>query len=128
MAVGWIGVDSSISTWAKVEISSSVSFKKSVICVTVRVRSAVAAGRGRADTSVDGSSFTLFKSKISVSRSSLSAGSTSITEVGQSNSSSMAYSAAEQVEAKSAANGMQVVKHRNQLPSTCKRLRMVEGR
>uniref|UniRef100_A0A915L6A6 Uncharacterized protein n=1 Tax=Romanomermis culicivorax TaxID=13658 RepID=A0A915L6A6_ROMCU len=38
IAVGWTGVDSSISTGARVDISSSVSFKKSVICVAVALR------------------------------------------------------------------------------------------
>uniref|UniRef100_A0A915KMV6 Uncharacterized protein n=1 Tax=Romanomermis culicivorax TaxID=13658 RepID=A0A915KMV6_ROMCU len=85
--VGWMGVDSSIGAGAMFEISSSISFKKSVICVAVALRSDGAAGIGRADTSVDGGSLAMFKSKISISKISSSAGSTS-TPVGQSSSSS----------------------------------------
>uniref|UniRef100_A0A915IYG5 Uncharacterized protein n=1 Tax=Romanomermis culicivorax TaxID=13658 RepID=A0A915IYG5_ROMCU len=53
IAVGWMGVDSSIGPRARFEISSSVSFKKSVICVAVPVISDGAAGVGRANMSVD---------------------------------------------------------------------------
>uniref|UniRef100_A0A915JIK9 Uncharacterized protein n=1 Tax=Romanomermis culicivorax TaxID=13658 RepID=A0A915JIK9_ROMCU len=88
IAVGWTGVDFSIGTGARVDMSSSINFKKSVICLVVAVKSAVAVGTGRADTSVDGGSFTIFRSKIGVSKSSSSAGSTSIAEVGGSKSSS----------------------------------------
>uniref|UniRef100_A0A915KWB5 Secreted protein n=1 Tax=Romanomermis culicivorax TaxID=13658 RepID=A0A915KWB5_ROMCU len=70
-------------------MSSSVNFRKSVICLVVAVKSAVAAGAGRADTSVDGSSFAIFKLKTRVSKSSSSAGSMSITEAGRSRSSSV---------------------------------------
>uniref|UniRef100_A0A915L3B6 Secreted protein n=1 Tax=Romanomermis culicivorax TaxID=13658 RepID=A0A915L3B6_ROMCU len=69
------------------EIWSSLSSEKSVICVLVAVISDGAAGIGRAETSDDGGSFAMFKSKISVSKSSSSAGSTS-TPVGRSSSSS----------------------------------------
>uniref|UniRef100_A0A915KJ92 Uncharacterized protein n=1 Tax=Romanomermis culicivorax TaxID=13658 RepID=A0A915KJ92_ROMCU len=61
---------------------------KSVIWVAVALRSAMAVGAGRADTSVDGGSFAIFKLKIGVSKSSWSAGSTSIAEDGRSSSSS----------------------------------------
>uniref|UniRef100_A0A915ILS3 Uncharacterized protein n=1 Tax=Romanomermis culicivorax TaxID=13658 RepID=A0A915ILS3_ROMCU len=54
IAAGWMGVDSSIGARARFEISSSISFKKSVICVAVPVISDGAVGVGRADTSVDG--------------------------------------------------------------------------
>uniref|UniRef100_A0A915JTD0 Secreted protein n=1 Tax=Romanomermis culicivorax TaxID=13658 RepID=A0A915JTD0_ROMCU len=82
IAASWIGADSSIGTRARVEISSSISFKKFVICVAVTARSNGAAGVGRADTSADGSSFAIFKSKIGVSKSSSSAGSTLTPKVG----------------------------------------------
>uniref|UniRef100_A0A915KUA7 Uncharacterized protein n=1 Tax=Romanomermis culicivorax TaxID=13658 RepID=A0A915KUA7_ROMCU len=88
IAMGWMGVDLSICTGARVHMSSSVNFKKSVICMAMAVKLAVAVGTGRANTSVDGGSFALFRSKISVSKSSSSAGSTSIAEVGGSRSSS----------------------------------------
>uniref|UniRef100_A0A915K000 Uncharacterized protein n=1 Tax=Romanomermis culicivorax TaxID=13658 RepID=A0A915K000_ROMCU len=39
-----------IGTGARVDISSSVNFKKSVICVAVPIKLAVAVGAGRADT------------------------------------------------------------------------------
>uniref|UniRef100_A0A915IQW6 Uncharacterized protein n=1 Tax=Romanomermis culicivorax TaxID=13658 RepID=A0A915IQW6_ROMCU len=81
-----------MGTRGRVEISSSVSFKKFkkfVICVAVAVRSDGAAGVGRADTSVDSSSLAMFKSKIGISKSSSSAGSTSTPRVGQSSSSSV---------------------------------------
>uniref|UniRef100_A0A915L303 Secreted protein n=1 Tax=Romanomermis culicivorax TaxID=13658 RepID=A0A915L303_ROMCU len=89
IAVGWTGVDLSMGTAVRVDISLSVSFKKLVICVAVALRWAVAVGIGRADTSVDGGSFAIFKSKISVSKGSLSAGSTLIAEVGRLSSSSV---------------------------------------
>uniref|UniRef100_A0A915KXT2 Uncharacterized protein n=1 Tax=Romanomermis culicivorax TaxID=13658 RepID=A0A915KXT2_ROMCU len=82
-----MGVDLSIGARARVEISSSVSFKKLVICLAVAVISDGVASIGRADTSVDGGSLAMFKSKISVSKSSSSAGSTS-TSMGWSSSSS----------------------------------------
>uniref|UniRef100_A0A915JR44 Uncharacterized protein n=1 Tax=Romanomermis culicivorax TaxID=13658 RepID=A0A915JR44_ROMCU len=88
IAVGWIGVDSSISIGARVEILSSVSFKNSVICMAVAVKSDGAGGVGRADTSVHGSSFAIFGSKIGISNSSSLAGSTSTPKVGRSSSSS----------------------------------------
>uniref|UniRef100_A0A915HMD3 Uncharacterized protein n=1 Tax=Romanomermis culicivorax TaxID=13658 RepID=A0A915HMD3_ROMCU len=69
------------------EISSSVSFKKSVICVAIMVMSEGAAGIGRADSLVDGSSLAMLRSKIGVSKSSSSAGLTS-TSMGHSSSSS----------------------------------------
>uniref|UniRef100_A0A915JPN4 Secreted protein n=1 Tax=Romanomermis culicivorax TaxID=13658 RepID=A0A915JPN4_ROMCU len=72
------------------EISLSVSFKKSVICVAVALISDGAAGIGRADASDDGSSFAMLRSKISVSNRSSSAGSTS-TLMGRSSSSSVAF-------------------------------------
>uniref|UniRef100_A0A915L8G9 Secreted protein n=1 Tax=Romanomermis culicivorax TaxID=13658 RepID=A0A915L8G9_ROMCU len=87
--VGWTGVDSSIGTGVRVDISLSVNFKKLIICVAVAVRLAVTPSRGRADTSVDSGTFALFKSKIGVSKSSSSAGSTSKAEVGPSRSSSV---------------------------------------
>uniref|UniRef100_A0A915KIM2 Uncharacterized protein n=1 Tax=Romanomermis culicivorax TaxID=13658 RepID=A0A915KIM2_ROMCU len=88
-----MGVDSSIGAGAMLEISSSVrisssvSFKKSEICVAVAVTSDGAAGMGRADASIDGGSFAMLRSKIGVSSNSSSAGSTS-TSVGRSSSSS----------------------------------------
>uniref|UniRef100_A0A915JEL0 Uncharacterized protein n=1 Tax=Romanomermis culicivorax TaxID=13658 RepID=A0A915JEL0_ROMCU len=87
ITAGWMGVDSSIGAGAIFEISSSVSFKKSEICVAVAVTSDGAAGIERADASVDGGSFAKLRSKIGVSNSSSSAGSTS-TSMGRSSSSS----------------------------------------
>uniref|UniRef100_A0A915KMR3 Uncharacterized protein n=1 Tax=Romanomermis culicivorax TaxID=13658 RepID=A0A915KMR3_ROMCU len=48
--------------------------EKSVICVAVAIRPEGAAGVGRADASVDGGSFAIFKSKIGISNCSSSAG------------------------------------------------------
>uniref|UniRef100_A0A915J233 Uncharacterized protein n=1 Tax=Romanomermis culicivorax TaxID=13658 RepID=A0A915J233_ROMCU len=87
IVAGWMGMDLSIGTGARFEISLSISFKKLVICVAVAVISDGAAGIGRADTSVDGGSFAMFKSKIGVSKSSSSAGSTSTPKVGHSSNS-----------------------------------------
>uniref|UniRef100_A0A915KXW5 Secreted protein n=1 Tax=Romanomermis culicivorax TaxID=13658 RepID=A0A915KXW5_ROMCU len=81
-----MGVDLSIGTGAMFEISSSVSFKKTVICIAVAVISDGAACIGRADALVEGGSFAMFKSKMGMSESSSSAGSTS-TPVGRSSSS-----------------------------------------
>uniref|UniRef100_A0A915ISL2 Uncharacterized protein n=1 Tax=Romanomermis culicivorax TaxID=13658 RepID=A0A915ISL2_ROMCU len=72
IAAGWMGVDSSIGAGAMLEISSSMSFKKSVICVVVAVMSKGSAGIGRADTSVDSGSFTMLRLKIGVTSSSSS--------------------------------------------------------
>uniref|UniRef100_A0A915IRI7 Secreted protein n=1 Tax=Romanomermis culicivorax TaxID=13658 RepID=A0A915IRI7_ROMCU len=69
------------------EISSSISFKKSVICVAIAVILDGPAGIGRAHMSDDSDSFAMFKSKIGLSKSSSSAGSTS-TPVGRSSNSS----------------------------------------
>uniref|UniRef100_A0A915JGE8 Secreted protein n=1 Tax=Romanomermis culicivorax TaxID=13658 RepID=A0A915JGE8_ROMCU len=88
IAMGWTGVDSSMGTGARVNMSSSINFRKWVICMAITVRSAVAASVGRADTSVDCSSFAIFRSKIGVSKSSSSVGSMSTAEVGPSRSSS----------------------------------------
>uniref|UniRef100_A0A915JBN6 Uncharacterized protein n=1 Tax=Romanomermis culicivorax TaxID=13658 RepID=A0A915JBN6_ROMCU len=83
-----MGVDSSIGAGAMFEISSRVTFKKSVICVAVTVISDGMASIGRADASVDSGSFPMFRSKIGVSKSCSSAGSTS-TPIGRSSSSSV---------------------------------------
>uniref|UniRef100_A0A915JW60 Uncharacterized protein n=1 Tax=Romanomermis culicivorax TaxID=13658 RepID=A0A915JW60_ROMCU len=64
-----------------------VAGKKSVICIAVAVISDGAVGIRRADTSVDGGSFAMLKSKIDVSKSFSWAGSTSVL-VGRSSSSS----------------------------------------
>uniref|UniRef100_A0A915IHH1 Secreted protein n=1 Tax=Romanomermis culicivorax TaxID=13658 RepID=A0A915IHH1_ROMCU len=69
------------------EISSSLSFKKSVICMAVPVMWEGAAGIGRADMSVEGSSFAMLRSKIGVSNRLSLAGSTS-TSMGPSSCSS----------------------------------------
>uniref|UniRef100_A0A915HK66 Uncharacterized protein n=1 Tax=Romanomermis culicivorax TaxID=13658 RepID=A0A915HK66_ROMCU len=87
MVVGWTGVDLSIRVGANVVISSSNNLRKSVICTVVAVRSAVALRAVGADTSIEGGSFAIFRSKIGVSKSSLSAGFTSWAEVGWSRSS-----------------------------------------
>uniref|UniRef100_A0A915I780 Uncharacterized protein n=1 Tax=Romanomermis culicivorax TaxID=13658 RepID=A0A915I780_ROMCU len=55
--------------------------------MAVAIKLAVAVGAGRFDASADGSSLAIFRSKIGISRSSSSAGSTSCAEVGQSRSS-----------------------------------------
>uniref|UniRef100_A0A915KQV9 Uncharacterized protein n=1 Tax=Romanomermis culicivorax TaxID=13658 RepID=A0A915KQV9_ROMCU len=111
--VGWTGVDSTIRTRASVDISSSVHFKKSNICVAVALRLAVAAGGGRADVSVDSGSFVIFKSKIGLSKSSSSAGSTFITEVGRSSSSSVVSLCTEAVVDKGHFRGLEKLRVRH---------------
>uniref|UniRef100_A0A915HUW5 Uncharacterized protein n=1 Tax=Romanomermis culicivorax TaxID=13658 RepID=A0A915HUW5_ROMCU len=73
ITAGWMGVDSSIGAGARIEISWSVSFKKSVICVALAVTSDGVASIGRADASVHGGSFAMLRSKIGVSKNSSSA-------------------------------------------------------
>uniref|UniRef100_A0A915IDN6 Uncharacterized protein n=1 Tax=Romanomermis culicivorax TaxID=13658 RepID=A0A915IDN6_ROMCU len=81
-------MDSSVRTGANVIILSSLNLRESLICAVVAVKSAVVVRAEGADTSMNGGNFTIFKSKIGMSNSSLSAGSTFCTEVGQSRSSS----------------------------------------
>uniref|UniRef100_A0A915KAZ9 Secreted protein n=1 Tax=Romanomermis culicivorax TaxID=13658 RepID=A0A915KAZ9_ROMCU len=96
IAADWMGVDSSIGAGAIFESLSRVSFKKSVICIAVAVIPDGAASMGRVNGSVDSGSFTMFRSKIGVSMSSLSAGST-LTPIGWSSSSSGVSMCAEAV-------------------------------
>uniref|UniRef100_A0A915L2J0 Secreted protein n=1 Tax=Romanomermis culicivorax TaxID=13658 RepID=A0A915L2J0_ROMCU len=88
IAAGWMGVHSSIGAGAMLEISSRVSLRKLVICVAVAVMSDGPAGIGRGDISVDSGSFAMFRSKMGVSKSLSSVGSTS-TSIGRSSSSSV---------------------------------------
>uniref|UniRef100_A0A915I683 Secreted protein n=1 Tax=Romanomermis culicivorax TaxID=13658 RepID=A0A915I683_ROMCU len=82
---------------ASIDISWSVSLRNSLICVAVPIKSAVVVCSGGADASVDGSSFDMLRSKISVSRSSSSTGSKACVKIGQWRSSFMVSICAEAV-------------------------------
>uniref|UniRef100_A0A915K5N9 Uncharacterized protein n=1 Tax=Romanomermis culicivorax TaxID=13658 RepID=A0A915K5N9_ROMCU len=83
-----MGADSSNRVGANDEMSSSVSFRKSLIWAAKAVRSAVANGSCGASRGAAGGSFAILRSKIGILSSSSSHGSGAVDNIGRSSNSS----------------------------------------
>uniref|UniRef100_A0A915I2B0 Uncharacterized protein n=1 Tax=Romanomermis culicivorax TaxID=13658 RepID=A0A915I2B0_ROMCU len=81
-------MDSSIRKRGSINISSSMSFRNSLICMAMAVKLAVTVGSGSADMLVEGRNLAMFKSKSGVSRNSSTPGSETCIKMGWLKSSS----------------------------------------